>query len=194
MAACAISSTSSSAWCAKRWRSARCCGAWRRTSSGRCDLCCPTMRGCVRLAAPARAVSLRPSRRARNSARHAHSRSAKDEAGRPLKPGQYSVGFEYSDCWVDDARLVMLNARDAAERGARSAPAPRPLPRSARRRMAPYDAGLPPAAARDGAGAILVNAAGPWVADVLAVIGRATRRPASAWSRDPHRRPPALRA
>ena len=27
-------------------------------------------------------------------------------------------GFEYSDCWVEDARLVVLNARDAAERGA----------------------------------------------------------------------------
>ncbi|MFP8964975.1 glycerol-3-phosphate dehydrogenase [Pokkaliibacter sp. CJK22405] len=31
---------------------------------------------------------------------------------------QYSKGFEYSDCWVDDARLVTLNAVDAAERGA----------------------------------------------------------------------------
>ena len=41
-----------------------------------------------------------------------------DEAGRPLKPGLYSLGFEYSDCWVDDARLVILNARDAADRGA----------------------------------------------------------------------------
>ena len=28
------------------------------------------------------------------------------------------AGFEYSDCWVEDARLVVLNARDAAERGA----------------------------------------------------------------------------
>ncbi len=27
-------------------------------------------------------------------------------------------GFEYSDCWVDDSRLVVLSARDAAERGA----------------------------------------------------------------------------
>ena len=41
-----------------------------------------------------------------------------DEAGRPLKPDLYSLGFEYSDCWVDDARLVILNARDAADRGA----------------------------------------------------------------------------
>jgi glycerol-3-phosphate dehydrogenase len=38
-------------------------------------------------------------------------------AGKPLKPG-YNSGFEYSDGWVDDARLVILNALDAAERGA----------------------------------------------------------------------------
>ena len=40
-----------------------------------------------------------------------------DPAGRPLKPG-FSKAFEYSDCWVNDARLVALNARDAADRGA----------------------------------------------------------------------------
>ena len=38
-------------------------------------------------------------------------------AGRALKAG-FTTGFEYSDCWVDDARLVVLNARDAADRGA----------------------------------------------------------------------------
>lgn len=41
----------------------------------------------------------------------------KDEAGNPLKP-EYKTGFEYSDCQVDDARLVVLNALDAAEHGA----------------------------------------------------------------------------
>ncbi|NBR11278.1 MAG: FAD-dependent oxidoreductase, partial [Alphaproteobacteria bacterium] len=40
-----------------------------------------------------------------------------DEAGLPLKPDA-SIGFEYSDCWVDDARLVVLNAMDARSRGA----------------------------------------------------------------------------
>jgi glycerol-3-phosphate dehydrogenase len=42
---------------------------------------------------------------------------ASDEAGRPLKPG-YAKAFEYSDCRVDDARLVVLNAMDARARGA----------------------------------------------------------------------------
>jgi glycerol-3-phosphate dehydrogenase len=40
-----------------------------------------------------------------------------DPAGQPLKPG-FRKAFEYSDCWVNDARLVALNARDAADRGA----------------------------------------------------------------------------
>lgn len=40
-----------------------------------------------------------------------------DPAGKPLKP-EYVKAFEYSDCWVDDARLVVLNAMDAAEHGA----------------------------------------------------------------------------
>src|SRR5690606_38515340 len=31
---------------------------------------------------------------------------------------KFSKGFEYSDCWVDDARLVLLNAIDAKEKGA----------------------------------------------------------------------------
>lgn len=41
----------------------------------------------------------------------------RDPAGVPLKP-KFDLAFEYSDCWVDDARLVVLNARDAADRGA----------------------------------------------------------------------------
>lgn len=35
----------------------------------------------------------------------------------PLKP-DFKTGFEYSDCWVDDARLVVMNAQDALQRGA----------------------------------------------------------------------------
>jgi len=37
--------------------------------------------------------------------------------GTPLQE-RFEKAFEYSDCWVDDARLVVLNARDAAARGA----------------------------------------------------------------------------
>ena len=41
-----------------------------------------------------------------------------DEVGKPLIANRYTKGFEYSDCFVDDARLVVLTARDAADRGA----------------------------------------------------------------------------
>jgi len=41
----------------------------------------------------------------------------KHPAGTPLEP-RYTRGFIYSDGWTDDARLVVLNARDAADRGA----------------------------------------------------------------------------
>ena len=38
--------------------------------------------------------------------------------GAPLD-GRFVKAYEYSDCWVDDARLVTLNARDAFDRGAK---------------------------------------------------------------------------
>jgi glycerol-3-phosphate dehydrogenase len=41
-----------------------------------------------------------------------------DVAGEPLAKSRFRRGFEYSDCFVDDARLVLLNALDAAARGA----------------------------------------------------------------------------
>lgn len=50
----------------------------------------------------------------------AESRSTRlkgNELGEPLRP-EITDGFEYSDCWVEDSRLVVLNAMDAAERGA----------------------------------------------------------------------------
>ncbi|MDA8610867.1 glycerol-3-phosphate dehydrogenase [Alphaproteobacteria bacterium] len=40
-----------------------------------------------------------------------------DKTGDPLK-NSFHLAFEYSDCWVEDSRLVILNARDAAQRGA----------------------------------------------------------------------------
>jgi glycerol-3-phosphate dehydrogenase len=43
---------------------------------------------------------------------------AKLPVGEPLKQPEFARGFAYSDCWVEDSRLVLLNARDAADRGA----------------------------------------------------------------------------
>ncbi len=44
-------------------------------------------------------------------------RLAGSDIGAPLRD-DITFGFEYSDCWVQDNRLVVLNARDAVERGA----------------------------------------------------------------------------
>jgi glycerol-3-phosphate dehydrogenase len=91
------------------------------------------------------------------------------EAGKPLKADTFTTGFEYSDCWVDDARLVVLNAMDAAERGADIRTRTRVV--DARPDGNVWRLSLANAhgvAARQAIARVLVNAAGPWVADVLA--------------------------
>jgi glycerol-3-phosphate dehydrogenase len=94
-------------------------------------------------------------------------------AGHPLKP-VFANGFSYSDCWVEDARLVVLNALDARERGAEV------LTRAECVSLAQK---------ADGSGwlvtlkdslsdrkskveaALVVNATGPWVAETLGLAG-----------------------
>jgi len=88
--------------------------------------------------------------------------------GAPLSPG-HRIGFEYSDCWVEDSRLVLLNAKDAAERGA--AIHPRMAVTGARRDGALWHI---TAEGRDGTAECharaLVNAAGPWVGAVQGLV------------------------
>jgi glycerol-3-phosphate dehydrogenase len=87
------------------------------------------------------------------------------ETGKPLKPG-YRLGFEYSDCWVDDARFVVLNARDAADRGA--AIHVRTKVTSVRRDNDAWRVDLDGEAGRQTVQArLVVNAAGPWVDQVI---------------------------
>ncbi len=87
--------------------------------------------------------------------------------GAPLKPG-FTRGFVYSDGWVDDARLVVLNALDAAERGAEVLTRWRCV--DARRSTAGWDVLLQAAngAERRVQARALVNAAGPWAGQFLA--------------------------
>ena len=74
--------------------------------------------------------------------------------------------FVYSDCWVEDSRLVVLNAMDAAARGARIETRTRMV--SARRTDSGWIATIADARdEREVRARVLVNAAGPWVADVL---------------------------
>jgi glycerol-3-phosphate dehydrogenase len=93
-----------------------------------------------------------------------------DPLGRPLKAGQFRRGFEYSDCWVDDARLVALNARDAADRGA----VIRTRASAVAAERGPSEWRLAVRNARTGEvekvrAKVLVNAGGPWVSEVLAL-------------------------
>ncbi|MFD1881831.1 glycerol-3-phosphate dehydrogenase [Paracoccus pacificus] len=85
-----------------------------------------------------------------------------DPAGAALQD-RFARAYEYSDCWVDDARLVALNARDARQRGADI------LTRN-RVTLARREGDLWRITMEDGAehtARVLVNAAGPWVGDVI---------------------------
>jgi len=84
----------------------------------------------------------------------------------PLKP-EITRGFEYSDCWVDDARLVVLNAMAAREKGAHIHTRTQCL--SAKRAAGIWHIELQ---RQDGTrfslrAKALVNAAGPWVAQFI---------------------------
>jgi len=97
----------------------------------------------------------------------------RDVAGKPLKP-VFATAFEYSDGWVDDARFVVLNARDAQQRGATILNRTRVV--SARReaglwRIETFDEKSGQAGVYTAR--MLVNASGPWVDTVLSgVFGR----------------------
>ena len=81
---------------------------------------------------------------------------------------EYTKGFEYSDCWVDDARLVVLNAVDAHEKGAEV------LPRTSCTSLRQEKGQWLATVAAEGSGETreirakaVVNASGPWVNDVI---------------------------
>ncbi|MEM7443685.1 MAG: glycerol-3-phosphate dehydrogenase [Pseudomonadota bacterium] len=83
--------------------------------------------------------------------------------GQPLKPA-LTRGFEYSDCWVEDSRLVVLNAKDAEQRGAEIFVRTRCI--DARREDGHWVATLSDQVTgtqRSVKARVLVNAAGPWV-------------------------------
>ena len=95
-----------------------------------------------------------------------------DETGAPLK-AEFTHGYEYSDCWVEDARLVVLNARGAAARGAEIRT--RTKCTKARRIDGVWELTVTDEGGKEETvrARVLINAAGPWVSQVLgAVVGR----------------------
>lgn len=101
---------------------------------------------------------------------------ASDPMGRALRP-EIRSGFSYYDCWVDDARLVVAVARDAADRGADI------FTRTPVARILRDGQGWRVEAERDGAptsfaARAVVNAAGPWCAEVARLAAPAVTVPA----------------
>jgi glycerol-3-phosphate dehydrogenase len=87
--------------------------------------------------------------------------------GNPLK-AKFVRAYEYSDCWVEDSRLVALNARDAAARGARI------LTRTKLVKAASAEStwtvtleDTETGVRRTRRARMLVNAGGPWVAEII---------------------------
>ena len=99
---------------------------------------------------------------------------ATDPRGAGLK-NRAGKAFAYADCFVDDSRLVILNAMDAAERGARIATRTELV--HAERGTEMWQATLIGPQGQERVSArVLVNAAGPWVADLLRRIHVESRR------------------
>lgn len=97
--------------------------------------------------------------------------------GAPIKDA-YKKGFAYSDCWVDDARLVALNAVDASRLGAEILT--RTACTSARRNGDNWHIELTDTRTgqtRNVTARALINAGGPWVNDIInRVTGTNSRR------------------
>ncbi|CUH65710.1 Aerobic glycerol-3-phosphate dehydrogenase [Thalassovita gelatinovora] len=91
-----------------------------------------------------------------------------DPVGQGLQD-RFTKAYEYSDCWVDDARLVVLNARDAVARGAQVMTRTKVV--AARRDNDLWRISLQTETGpQEVTARALVNAAGPWVSETLSDI------------------------
>lgn len=93
-----------------------------------------------------------------------------DPAGRALRP-EFRRAYEYSDCWIEDSRLVALNARDAAARGAHVMTRTRVTHAERAGDLWKVTTEGPDGSATHRA-RVLVNAGGPWVSDVISRVAR----------------------
>ena len=90
-----------------------------------------------------------------------------DPSGKPLK-NKFTKGFEYSDCWVEDSRLVVLNARDAHDAGAKIMSYHKVL--SAKKRNDGWTVEVENQNTRKKTYfncKLLINAGGPWVENII---------------------------
>ena len=90
-----------------------------------------------------------------------------DKTGNPLKDS-FLRAFEYSDCWVEDSRLVILNARDAKRRGAHILPRTEVVCAERQDRCwRILTKNTETGESSTFLARCLINAAGPWVEDII---------------------------
>ena len=90
--------------------------------------------------------------------------------GAPLVE-KFERAYEYSDCWIEDSRLVVLNARDAEDRGAKIMTRTKVV--SAERVDGLWKITLDQGGAQmEVTARSLVNAGGPWVEDIIRGVAR----------------------
>lgn len=92
-----------------------------------------------------------------------------DPTGNPLK-SEIVSGFEYSDCWVDDARLTILNARDAADRGATVLTRQKVVRAERENGVWVIHTQMANGERQQVRARILINAAGPWVSQLAGSV------------------------
>lgn len=96
--------------------------------------------------------------------------------GAPLR-NKFETAYEYSDCWVEDSRLVILNARDAEARGAQILVGTKVL--SAERSEGVWQITVQDCDSgetRELRARMLINAGGPWVGDIIRTKIRSNSR------------------
>ena len=137
----------------------------------------PHDKGCARPGCCASASSSTTTSAAASGCRHRAALDLRRDPVGAAARAELGKAFSYADCWVEDSRLVVLNALDAAERGAEILPRTRCSRRGGSRgcgrsTLTPAEGGTP----RRCAPAALVNAAGPWVSEVAGQVAGGNRR------------------
>lgn len=89
-----------------------------------------------------------------------------DPAGEPLDP-KFEKAFEYSDCWVEDSRLVVLNAQDAKKRGAQIMPRHKVVSATQSNGQWLIETEDQTGEHHQTKAKMIVNAGGPWVSDII---------------------------
>lgn len=108
--------------------------------------------------------------------------------GQPLK-SEFRRGFSYADCWVEDTRLVVLNAIDAQEKGAEVMTRTECIDLAKNAKQDLWTVTLQDANTEEKFrvhARMVVNASGPWVNKTVALAGRDRVKHKVRWVKGSH--------